>query len=372
VLKRREKRERENHSSCSRSVPLTLQRFVYVQFSNLPPGFEHENWPERGLAAGTLRLIGRVPKRYSTFAARNGFPSAVYRSQATRNTVMVTLTYYPGCSLKTSSRFYEESFKAIFSFFGIEFKELEDWSCCGASAAHTIDELLGYALAARNHALAELDGLHLFAPCSACYNRSMITNTRIREDKELREEINNALYPLQCTGSAEVKNIIEVLHDHAGIEVVAQRTAYDLSSIRVVPYYGCVLTRIMKMEAFDDKEDPTSMDSLIWSAGAELVSWPYKMECCGASKTLTDKDMTLKLSTRIMEMALSLGADAIVTPCPLCQLNLDLLPYLGREGKSVPVLFLTELLELAFFGALKGTGSHIIPVDEVVNKVKKK
>lgn len=290
----------------------------------------------------------------------------------TERYALVTLTYYPGCSLKTSSRFYEESFKAVFSFFGIGHKELEDWSCCGASAAHTIDELLGYTLAGRNLALAEREGHHLFAPCSACYNRSKITNTRIREDSGLREEINKTLYPLQCTGTVEVKNIIEVLHDHVGIELTAQRVAYDLSSIRVVPYYGCVLTRIMKMDAFDDKEDPTSMDSLIWSTGAELVNWPYKMECCGASKTLTDKDMTLKLSSRIMEMALSLGADAIVTPCPLCQLNLDLLPYLGHKGRSVPVLFLTEVLELALFGILKGTGSHIIPVDEVVKKVKKK
>lgn len=285
---------------------------------------------------------------------------------------MVTLTYYPGCSLKTSSRFYEESFKAVFASLGIAYRELEDWSCCGASAAPTIDELLGHALAGRNLALAEREGDHFFAPCSACYNRSLIANARIREDKELREKINAMLYPLQCTGSVEVKNIIEVLHDHAGIEMIAQRIAYDLSSIRVVPYYGCVLTRIMKMDAFDDKEDPTSMDSLIWSAGAKLISWPYKMECCGASKTLTSKDMTFRLSSRIMDMAVSLGADAIVTPCPLCQLNLDLLPYLGREDRSVPVLFLTELLELGLFGTMKGTGSHIIPVDEIVKKVKGK
>ncbi|OPY74782.1 MAG: succinate dehydrogenase/fumarate reductase iron-sulfur subunit [Syntrophorhabdus sp. PtaU1.Bin058] len=284
---------------------------------------------------------------------------------------MITLTYYPGCSLKTSSRFYEESFKAVFSFFGIGHKELEDWSCCGASAGRTIDERIGYALAARNLALAEREGHQLFAPCSACYNRSMITNSNIRDDRELREEINKALYPLQCTGTVEVKNIIEVLHDHVGIETIAQRISYDLSSIRVVPYYGCVLTRIMKMDAFDDKEDPTSMDSLIWSSGMELLNWPYKMECCGASKTLTNKDMTLKLSARIMDMALSLKADAIVTPCPLCQMNLDLLPYLGRTEKNLPVLFLTEVLELALFGTLKGTGSHIIPVDEMVKKVKK-
>jgi heterodisulfide reductase subunit B len=285
---------------------------------------------------------------------------------------LATLTYYPGCSLKTSSRFYEESFKAVFSFFGIDHKELEDWSCCGASAAHTIDESLAYALAGRNLALAEREGSHLFAPCSACYNRSKITNTKIREDKELLATMNETIYPLKCTGTVEVINIIEVLHDHVGVENIARQVIYDLSSIKAVPYYGCVLTRMMKMDAFDDKENPTSMDSLIWATGIELINWPYKMECCGASKTLTDKDMTLRLSNGIMDMALSLGADAIVTPCPLCQMNLDLLPYLGRTGRNLPVLFLTEILELALFGKLKGEGSHIIPVDDVLKKVKRK
>jgi heterodisulfide reductase subunit B len=168
-----------------------------------------------------------------------------------------------------------------------------------------------------------------------------------------------------------VKNIIEVLHDNVGVEFIARKLKYDLSSIKVVPYYGCVLTRVMGMDAFDDKENPTSMDTLLWALGADLIGWPYKMECCGASKTLTNKDVTYNLSGKIMDKALSLGADAIVTPCPLCQLNLDLLPYLGRTGKALPILFLSEVFELALFGELTGGSSHVIAVDEVAKKVKK-
>jgi heterodisulfide reductase subunit B2 len=285
---------------------------------------------------------------------------------------MITLTYYPGCSLKTSSKFYETSIKNTFSFFGIELTELNDWSCCGASAATTIDEKLAYALTGRNLAIAEDVGYHLFAPCSACYNRSKVTNEKLKKDRVLRDEINETIYPLKCLGTIEVKNIIEVLHDHVGIERVVKKIAYDLSSIKVAPYYGCVLTRITKMDAFDDKENPTSMDSLLWALGTELVSWPYKMECCGASKTLTNKDIMFRLSSIIMERALSVGADAIVTPCPLCQMNLDLLPYLGRTDKNLPVLFLPEVFELALFGRIGGMSSHIIGVDDVVKKVKKK
>jgi heterodisulfide reductase subunit B len=251
-------------------------------------------------------------------------------------------------------------------------EELEDWSCCGASAGHTIDEELAFALVARNLSIAEASGNHFFAPCSACYNRSKITNERIREDKELREKINKALSPHKCLGMVEVKNIIEVLHDHVGLERIGKKLAYDLSAIKVVPYYGCVLTRMMRVTPFDDKEDPRSMDTLLWAAGTELVAWPYKMECCGASKTLTNKDMTYRLSGKIMDMACAVGADAVVTPCPLCQLNLDLLPYMGRKASNLPVLFLSEVFELAMFGKLAGAGSHIIPVDDVIQKRVKK
>jgi heterodisulfide reductase subunit B len=193
----------------------------------------------------------------------------------------------------------------------------------------------------------------------------------MRRDKIFREDVNDIISPLKCLGTGEVKNIIEVLHDYVGVEFIAKRIHYNLSSLKVVPYYGCVLTRVMGMDAFDDKEDPTSMDTLLWALGAELIRWPYKMECCGASKTLTNKDVTSILSNKIMDKALSLDADAIVTPCPLCQLNLDLLPYLGRTKKALPILFLSEVFELALFGKLTGSSSHVIAVDEVVKKVKK-
>jgi len=283
---------------------------------------------------------------------------------------MAALTYYPGCSLKTSSKFYETSIKQVFASYGIEIQELPDWSCCGASAAHTVDDRLAHALVARNLALAEARDHHFFAPCSACYIRSKVTNERMRQDKEFRKDINNVISPLKCLGTGEVKNIIEVLHDHVGIELIARGLRYDLSSLKAVPYYGCVLTRVMGMEAFDDKENPTSMDSLLWALGVELISWPYKMECCGASKTLTNKDVTYTLSGKIMDRAILLGADAIVTPCPLCQLNLDLLPYLGRTEKALPILFLSEVFELALFGRLTGSNSHVIAIDEIVKKVK--
>lgn len=283
---------------------------------------------------------------------------------------MVTLSYYPGCSLKTGSKFYETSIRKVFSTYGIGLRELEDWSCCGASAAHTVDEEVAHVLVARNLAIAEKEELNFFAPCSACYSRSKITNDTIRADVSLQDMVNSAIAPLECTGSMEIKNIVEVLDDHVGLSAIAAKRRFDLSDLRVVPYYGCVLTRLMRVKPFDDRENPKSMDGLLGALGARVLAWPFKMECCGASKTLTDKSMTVRLSERIMDRAIRAGADAIVTPCPLCQMNLDLLPSLGSASPVIPTLFLSEVFELALYGELVGLNSHLVPADGVLKKIK--
>ncbi len=283
---------------------------------------------------------------------------------------MVTLSYFPGCSLKTGSKFYETSVRKVFSTYGIELKEIDDWSCCGASAAHTVDEGLAHALVGRNLALAEREDAAFFAPCSACYSRSKITNDTVRVDSELQNKVNSLISPLECTGSLEIKNIIEVLDDHVGVSVIAKGRTYDLSGLKVVPYYGCVLTRLMRVRPYDDRENPESMDQLLEALGITVLPWPFKMECCGASKTLTDRDMTVRLSERIMDRARLAGADAIVTPCPLCQMNLDLLPSLGSKAPMIPVLFLSEVFELALYGQMVGMSSHLVAADTVTKKIR--
>jgi heterodisulfide reductase subunit B len=284
---------------------------------------------------------------------------------------MVTLSYYPGCSLKTSSRFYEASIRRVFATYGIGLRELDDWSCCGASAAHTADEDLAHAMVGRNLALAEKEDAGFFAPCSACYSRSKITNDTIRADSQLQQRVNHFIAPLECTGSLEIKNIIEVFDDHVGISAIARNRKFDLSGLRVVPYYGCVLTRLMRVKPYDNRENPRSMDDLLEALGAKVLPWPFKMECCGASKTITNRDMTVRLSERIMDRAIKAEADAVVTPCPLCQMNLDLLPSLGSSLKSIPILFLSEVFELALYGSMAGVGSHLASADGIANKVKK-
>jgi len=180
----------------------------------------------------------------------------------------------------------------------------------------------------------------------------------LRRDKALRDEVNTMIQPLKCLGTTEVKNIIEVLREYVGIERIARSVAYDLSGLKVVPYYGCVLTRIMKMDAFDDKENPVSMDELLFAAGAEVVSWPFKMECCGASKTLTDKEATLRLSGGSWRWPIRSG--------PTRWLPLSALPAQSRhppvpgEGGEEPAGPLSErdIRARSFREALRGRRPH--------------
>ncbi|MDD3845643.1 MAG: heterodisulfide reductase-related iron-sulfur binding cluster [Syntrophorhabdaceae bacterium] len=282
---------------------------------------------------------------------------------------MITLSYYPGCSLRSSSAFYDRSLRKVLSFYGVNLKELDDWSCCGAAAAPAINEELADVLSARNIALAERAGLHLLAPCSACYARTKAGAMKIAGRRRTRDMVNQALAPMHCSGSVEVKNIIEVFLEYVGIERIAASVEYGIGSIRAVPYYGCLLTRIMGAPSSDDREDPSGMDVLLDALGVDVVPWQYKTECCGAGSTVTNSDTTAELSGRIMTMALRAGASAIVTTCPLCQLNLDLTVHLREDLAKIPVLFLTEIFELALFGSTGGTRGHLISMADIERSV---
>lgn len=282
---------------------------------------------------------------------------------------MITLSYYPGCTLKSSGSFYDQSLRKVLSFYGVGLKELDDWSCCGASAAPTINEDLADVLSARNIAIAQREGFHLLAPCSACYARTKTTVSKIAANKDTREMVNRVLAPLSCSGSVEVKNIIEVFLEYVGIERIAAQTPYDLARIRAVPYYGCLLPRIMGVPSSDDVEDPTGMDILLEALGATVIPWQYKTECCGADSTATNSARTAEFSGRIMKAATSAGANAIVTTCPLCQVNLDLVAHLEKNIAAIPVFFLTEIFEFSLFGTVAGGSRHIIPITGIEQSV---
>ena len=263
----------------------------------------------------------------------------------------IQIAYFPGCSLHSSAKEYNDSIKASFGILGVDLQEVPDWNCCGATAAHSLNESLALALPTRNLALAERKGLPLFAPCSACYHRFILANRKLQADEELLLEVNELIDPLHYKGSVEVKNILEILVEDVGLKRIRKAVRKPLKGLRMVSYYGCLLTRVPHGKASDDTENPVYMDLVLEALGAEPVPWPSKMDCCGASLNLTEESIVCRLSSHILDNAQAVKTQAIVTTCTLCQMNLDLMQSGAKpeynHPAGLPVFYISELLALA-------------------------
>jgi heterodisulfide reductase subunit B len=263
----------------------------------------------------------------------------------------MTLAYYPGCSLRHSSEEFDHSTRKVLDALGVEYKEVPDWTCCGSTPAHMMDHLLAQSLAARNLRQAAEVGDELLAPCPSCYQRQKNAELEIHENDSFRAEVNEML-DKPYTGRVKCYSLPEYLTKFVGEEKVASLVKTDLSQLKVVPYYGCLLARPFDLVGDTDQEQPVWMDLLLQAAGADVKWWNYKTECCGASVGLPKEEIQRKLSGKVIEQALAAGADAVVVCCPLCHVNLDLKQgqinkALGTDYK-VPILYLPQVLGLAF------------------------
>jgi heterodisulfide reductase subunit B2 len=172
---------------------------------------------------------------------------------------MSEIGYFPGCSLHGTSREYDESLKAVMGALDTGLKEVDDWSCCGASSAHSSGHLLGVALPARNLAQAEGQGIdEVLAPCAACYARLASARAEIAGDAELAGRVNKVL-ARDFRNTVKVRSILEVLK--ARVADVKTKATAPLKDLKVACYYGCLLVRPVEVTGgFDDPEDPTSME----------------------------------------------------------------------------------------------------------------
>jgi heterodisulfide reductase subunit B len=275
---------------------------------------------------------------------------------------MIQVTYYPGCSLSSTGKEYAESVAVMCKLVGVELVELTDWACCGASSAGV---LLAHGNAVALPALtlkaaAQFDR-PLFAPCAACYNRMKVAIRDLKREPELAAELEIGEREL----SLKVFNLVDLLRDVVGLEALREKVVRPLSGMKLAAYYGCLLLRPADMETFDDPEQPTSIETIIEALGGEPAEWYGKMDCCSAGLAGTKQDVAETLVGRIVNMAKHAHADALVTACQLCSMNLE-----SRQGdtspaaKPLPVLYLSDLVGLAL-GATAGElglGRHLIDV----------
>jgi len=275
--------------------------------------------------------------------------------------------YFPGCSLQSTGRAYEESLLAVFKALGTALTELDDWNCCGATAYMSVSELKSFALSARNLALAQRQGagslpIDLVVPCAACYLGLNKTRHYLNEEPGIREKVDQALSSagLQYTDGVRVRHPLDVLVNDIGCATIKNHVTRPLDGLRVASYYGCQLVR--PYADFDDQHAPTSMDQLMKAIGAETIDWPLKTRCCGGSLTGTVQDVGLRLSYILLKEAKLRGCDVIVTACPLCQFNLECyqrqMSQRYGERVDVPVVYFTQLMGVAFGQSERSLGLH--------------
>ena len=282
--------------------------------------------------------------------------------------------YYPGCTQTGTALEYDMSIRAVARALDIELAEVPDWTCCGSSPAAAADKTLLAALSARNLRQVESMGLAgVVTGCPSCL-KSLKTAGEYVDDPHGRELVGKLLDDMP-SGSVPSASVLQVLMEDVGPEALRAKVRKPLKGLVAAPYYGCVMTRPKRVMGFDDEENPTSMDELLRAAGAVVPDYPFKVECCGASYGVPRRSIVERQSGRILQMAKRVGANAVVTACPLCHQNLDLRQKqaLGSMGESfkMPVLYVTQALGLALgiAPAELGLGKHAVSVAPLLGGV---
>ncbi len=232
--------------------------------------------------------------------------------------------------------------------------EIPDWNCCGASAAYSYNNIVSYALPARNLAIAEKLGLDVVAPCSACSHNLLKVNKAVRDDPELMKKVNKVLKETgdEYKGTIKAKHFLDALVNDYGIDKIQEKVTKKLEGLKIAPYYGCLVVKPPDIAQFENPEDPMSMDNIITALGAETIPYrEYKTRCCGGPVLLTREDIALELTTSILQTAKDRGADLMIVNCPLCQMNVDA-KQAAVEKKynhkfNLPILYFTQLIGLA-------------------------
>jgi heterodisulfide reductase subunit B2 len=255
------------------------------------------------------------------------------------------VSYYPGCSLEATARDYQESLSYVCRRIGVDLNEIPDWSCCGATAAHSLDEFLSLALPARNLALAEQIGLDMVVPCPMCFNRLKTAGQESR--KAGRKE-----QPYSFTGKIKIWDLLDFLTQPQWLSPILAARQQSLKDLTLVCYYGCMANRPPKITEAGQPENPQNMDRLLKALGAVVPDWSYKTDCCGASHTVSRTDIIDTLVQRLYERALEAGAEAIVVSCQMCQANLDMpqkrISEKFQKKYDLPIYYFTELIGLAW------------------------
>ena len=264
---------------------------------------------------------------------------------------------YPGCVSRGACPELYASTLEICRRLGIELDliTMQGASCTGAGVLQEKNLRLGDTLNARTFAMAERVGLPILTICSTCQGVMSQADQRLQDD-EYRESINEDLAEegLKYNGTANPVHLLWVIVEEIGIDKLKSLVVRELPDLRIAPFYGCYIVRpssALKFDEHPERED--ALEQVIEAVGAQVVDFPGKTLCCGFPILTINETNSLKMVANHTMDAKGKGADAMVTPCPLCHLNLD--GYQPQAAKAnspmapidIPILHLPQLIGLA-------------------------
>lgn len=263
------------------------------------------------------------------------------------------ISYYPGCTLKNHAKNFEDSALASLKVLGVEVEEIPKWNCCGTVYSLTNDDTIHHIAPIRNLIrVKEANNNKVMTLCAMCFNTLKRSNERVKNNPEELDTINQimSLEKNKYEGDVEVLHLLELQRDVIKFENITEKVTKPLKGLKIANYYGCLLLRPKEI-GIDDLENPTILEDLVKSLGAEPVDFPYKTECCGAYQTVNRPDLIAERTYQIVKSALANGADILSVSCPLCAFNLDnrqketLKEY--PDFQPLPVLYFTQIMALA-------------------------
>lgn len=288
------------------------------------------------------------------------------------------VAYWPGCVSRGFTPELHGSMEKVAPLLDIELVELDRASCCGAGVIAEHSQELADTLNARTFALAQqVEGADLMMNiCSTCQGAQSECQQRLDASAEYREHVNGTLSGegLEYAPDIVNKNFLWVLVEEIGLDNLKSMVKRPLTDLRVGPFYGCYIVRPtdrLKIDNEQPRDEYLSM--VIETLGGTVIDYAGSHKCCGFPIITMNKQASLTQAGRHLGDATDADADCLVTPCPLCHLNLDLqqpmaAKQVGRDLK-MPVLHLPQLVGLALGLEPKELGlqHHVVKPTSVID-----
>lgn len=290
--------------------------------------------------------------------------------------------YFPGCVAQGACRELYLSTQALSQALDIELIELKAAACCGSGTFKEDSQLLEDTVNARNIALAEALNLPLLTHCSTCQGVIGHVDERLKHAQNHQpdyfDQVNGLLQGQGCTpyrGVTEVKHLLWALVADYGLERLQTKVTRALQGLNCAAFYGCYLLRGQTVLRYDDPFCPTSLENIFRAVGATPIDYSGRTQCCGWPLSSYATQTSFQMAGRHLKAAIAAGADCMVTPCPLCHLNLDsrqpeIEQVLG-ESLGLPILHLPQLVALAVgvSPAMLGLSRHVVSTQPLLQKL---